>query len=70
MADKCTWEGCTRTGGYKQVAKDGQVWATLCGPHHTELDEAMATTPARMIGAWIKAQGGAKAAARRMIHHG
>lgn len=63
---KCTWEGCTSIGEYKQVAKDGEVWATLCFIHHTELDEAVGTTPARMILAWIKAQGGSKAAARRM----
>ncbi len=64
----CTWEDCTKIGEFKQIAADGEVWAILCTEHNEIMDvETTDLKPKSFISNWIKAQGGAKAAAKRMI---
>jgi hypothetical protein len=47
--------------------RDGRPWAYLCDAHSARLDAAIASgDPRRILSAWVKAQGGAAAAARRM----
>ncbi len=63
---KCTWAGCEGEGTAPQIGRDGQRWALLCQKHKDDLDSAIASqSPPRLMQAWIKAQGGAKAAAER-----
>lgn len=63
----CTWEGCNRDASVPQVSEDGEAWANLCGAHAWDLEYAIAgPDPRETVRAWIKAQGGAVAAARRM----
>lgn len=67
-AGKCTWAACEAGGEVDQVGNDGSVWARLCRPHHDELEAAIASfDPKKLMRAYIKAQGGAKAAAARML---
>lgn len=50
-----------------QIAKDGDVWANLCEAHDGEMDRTLSSLDAaKMLRAWIHAQGGARAAADRM----
>jgi hypothetical protein len=68
--DTCTWADCTNPAIKKQVAEDGEVWANLCNEHAFQMDQSLneiATNPAKMLGAWVKAQGGSKKAAGRMM---
>jgi hypothetical protein len=65
---KCTWAKCTGEAKHAQHSKDGSVWANLCGKHAMELDDATIDgSPAKIMGAWVKAKGGAKAAADSMF---
>lgn len=69
---KCTWEGCTLEATHPQLSNDDSVWANLCDIHHSENDKAMhdlfnGKGPAGILRSWIKAQGGVKAAATRMV---
>ena len=64
---KCTWSDCTAEGTKPQTGRDGSVWATLCEGHNEKLEAAIVSGDAKkLMGAYIKAQGGAKAAADRM----
>ena len=63
----CTWEGCEADGVHEQRDRDRKVWATLCQEHHDELEAAVVSMKAAVIlRAWVRAQGGAKAAVQRM----
>lgn len=63
---RCTWLGCVAVATHEQTATDGVVWADLCDPHHRQLDEAKASGSApKLLGAWMRAQGGAAKAAER-----
>jgi hypothetical protein len=62
----CTWVNCREPAKHPQHAKDGTVWANLCYAHVLELDDAITAGPPKILAAWVKAQGGAKAAAKRM----
>lgn len=70
----CTWEKCPEVATVPQTAKDGEMWANLCQAHHDELEASinrLFTDPGRNaikrhLRDWIKAQGGSKAAAKRM----
>jgi len=70
----CTWVGCTREGTKEMRDKHGVVWATLCPEHEKEhldsIDKAVLDPEqqniAKMVGIWIKCQGGAERAAKRM----
>lgn len=67
----CTYESCQEPGVHDQVAKDGSVWARLCAAHVKEIDAAIAAADApRLLRAWVRSQGGAKAAARRVVMGG
>jgi hypothetical protein len=64
---RCTWEGCVADATHPQLDKAGHIWAQLCNEHHNELDAALeALSVKATLRAWVKAQGGAKAAARRV----
>jgi hypothetical protein len=64
---RCTWMGCQNCGE-QQVAKDGTKWAVLCSEHLAELENAINPVfkPAKVVRAWVLAQGGAKEAAKLM----
>jgi len=64
----CTWKGCDAEATHPQIAKDGEEWANLCDEHHTEVELAIKSmVPKRLLRAWIRAQGGSKLAAARMV---
>ena len=67
MTPVCTWENCTATATKAQFASVGERWAHLCEAHFIELDAAMKSGIKQTLSAWVKAQGGAKAAAKRML---
>lgn len=63
----CTWEGCAEKAAHPMFARDGEQWAFLCNEHKVKFDAAF--TPyevGKVLSTWVKAQGGAKAAAARM----
>ena len=62
----CTWVDCTEKAEFPQKANDGSIWARLCPEHHKMLDDALGVDVKKTLSYWIKAQGGAKAAAARM----
>ena len=67
---KCTWKDCTEEAIYPLLDKNGNQWAKLCEKHYNEHERAMdrfmeGGGPKKMLSAWVKAQGGAKAAADR-----
>lgn len=65
---KCTWLDCTAEAQHPQTAIDGDVWANLCEGHKKLLDESMTARSAKvLLSSWVKAQGGAKAVAARMV---
>lgn len=65
--DICTWENCRAYATKKQIATDGEQWANLCDEHAKMLKEGVAGgNPAKIVYAWIKAQGGSKKATERM----
>lgn len=67
-AQRCTWEGCDKPATTPQLDRDGAAWATLCDAHNTELDDAIGkASPKAMMRCWIKAKGGAAAAAKGMM---
>ena len=63
---KCTWQGCDAPEGTPQLDRNGRPWAHLCEKHTEELLLAISASPGKMMAAWIKAQGGAEAAADAM----
>lgn len=64
----CTWKDCGQPAAHDEVGKDGSVWARLCIGHHEELEAALDSLDVKAImRAYIKAQGGANAAAARML---
>jgi hypothetical protein len=58
-----------------QTATDGEQWAVLCEEHATTLDrniedglkEPSVVNVKKLLGSWVKAQGGAKAATKRIL---
>lgn len=70
MKVECTWEDCPNGGEFKQIATDGEVWAILCKDHNRFMDDGLTGpefSPKQVMSNWIKAQGGAKKAAKRMM---
>lgn len=67
-APTCTWRDCQRPAAIPQRSDTGEEWANLCAQHAAALDAAEndLAHPARLIGAWIAAQGGAAQATKRM----
>lgn len=63
----CTWVGCTQQALFPQRDRQGFIWADLCTDHDGELADACNRGPVpRVLGAWVKAKGGAKKAAEAM----
>lgn len=63
----CTYVDCKEPGEHQQKAKDGAVWASLCDEHAVLLDNSITSgNQKQILSVWVKAQGGAKKAARRM----
>lgn len=64
---RCTWKECEQDARHPQIAQGGEVWANLCDQHHQEMEAAIEKLdPKTLLRAWICAQGGAEAAAKRM----
>jgi len=64
---KCTWAECTKAATQPQLDAQKREWANLCDVHHALLNEAIDSADAkRMIGAYIKANGGAEGMMHRM----
>ena len=69
---RCTWvdppddRRCENAASHPQTAQDGSVWANLCVAHHNELESVLGKDAKLTLRNWIRAQGGAKAAAKRM----
>jgi len=68
---KCTWVDCNQEGLIPQLDNNGNEWAKLCQEHHNEIENAISDnpfSPKRLLRAWVRAQGGSKLAASRMIN--
>lgn len=63
----CTWKGCAEAAQHPLKARDGEVWANLCGGHKAEFDEAPQKGGKAILRTWVLAQGGAQAATGRML---
>ena len=64
---KCTWKECSNEGKFPQLDKDQKQWAFLCEEHHIELEDAIDNFNAKkLLSCWVKAQGGAEKAAKRV----
>ncbi len=66
MTIPCTWQGCSAPNGTPYLDRNGRPWAHLCEEHTEALLIALGEAPHKMLAAWIKAQGGLKAAADAM----
>lgn len=65
---KCTWVDCENEATKSQIGKDGSVWANLCESHNGMIENAIVNSDAKAIlSYWVKAQGGAKKAASRIL---
>lgn len=72
----CSHAGCARVGVH--APQPGGLHGWLCDEHwqawHDAIAAALATPErrniARLLGTWIRAGGGAKAMARKMLGHG
>jgi hypothetical protein len=65
----CTWKECQDEATHPQLTRDGRMWANLCDKHHERLVTSKSLdnfNPKSLLSSWVKAQGGAAAAARRM----
>ena len=72
MAENCTWMGsegrCKAGATHPQIGKDGNQWANLCAEHAQRVDSSIENFDAKnLLGNWVRAQGGSKAAAARMV---
>jgi hypothetical protein len=63
----CTWVECDAIAKHPQFSKTGERWANLCN-HHNAVFVAIIEDglPGPILGAWVKAQGGAKKTSIRM----
>lgn len=62
----CTWVACTADGEYPHLDRNGESWCLLCKSHDFTLKKVLESDSApNIMGAWIKAQGGPEAAAKR-----
>lgn len=69
---QCTWNGrerCKVEAVHTEYDKQQKPWAYLCAEHRDALEAAAEAMRAGnfkpMLSAWVKAQGGAEAAAKR-----
>jgi hypothetical protein len=68
---KCNWLNCEAEGTKPQLDRNGHQWSCLCVEHDAKLTKYCnfndpGWSPQRMMAAWINAQGGPAAAAKRM----
>lgn len=66
----CTWVDCEKSATHLHKDKHGAVWSSLCSEHDAELSAAAIASDTDVRGilrSWVKAQGGATRAARRML---
>lgn len=64
----CTWKECTHEGSIVQKDKNGNVWATLCKEHDSELTASLVQeNPKLMLRSWILAVGGAEKMTERIF---
>lgn len=64
----CTWFECSNEAVREQRDEQGKVWANLCEDHDRQLTDSLCRgQAAQILSGWVKAQGGAKKAAKRMI---
>ena len=64
----CTWLHCDRRATVEQTTWDGSIWADLCGNHDKKLHEAYDKMDYKnLFDYWVKAQGGPRAASKRMV---
>jgi len=65
---KCTWLDCKNEATHPHKATDGSIWANLCDAHHARQEAAeKGDGTENILSCWVKAQGGAKRAAARMM---
>ena len=72
---QCTKKDCTGVAAHTLTDKQGAPWAYLCTGHYEEYNNIVAAAikePTkgnikRMLGNWVKVQGGAEAAAKRLL---
>lgn len=75
MKPQCTWQDppdkrCTLDGNHDHKDNLGVVWASLCDAHHEKLERD--TNPENLdikacLSSWVRASGGAKRMAERMV---
>lgn len=64
----CTFEGCSTEAVHELKSRDGEIWARLCEDHNKQIADAIkANDYKRVVGLWVKAQGGSKKASERML---
>lgn len=73
---KCTWTDpapggrCQHEAEHVHRDKEGQPWANLCAMHHATWEAAkdgVDYNMPRMLGAWVRAGGGAEKMAKRTV---
>jgi hypothetical protein len=65
MSEQCHWKGCDKPAVREETTRDGEIWTWLCQEHADALDNAIASGSIPLLmSSWIKAQGGAEAAAK------
>ena len=71
---QCTWKDCAAEAVHTMRDRNGKPWAHLCQEHFDKHDGAVDAALKeggrdnikRMLGAWVKASGGAKKMAESM----
>ena len=67
---KCTWVDCSADAKYPHLSKDGTPWANLCDDHHAQVEKDCDPVDCdirKMLSSWVKASGGAKVMAGKML---
>lgn len=70
---RCTWQDppdqqCPETATHPQLSTDKTVWADLCEKHHLAIEKGMEAFDAKtVLRNWVRAQGGSRKAAARMM---
>jgi len=63
----CTWVDCNAEATVPQLDNNRKPWAHLCAEHDAQINRAIENADVKgILSGWVKAQGGAKAAAARM----
>jgi hypothetical protein len=73
MSQQCTWVDppevrCSSAATHAELSNDKTPWAHTCDIHHAMIEDGIVNfTPQKMLRNWVRAQGGHKAAAARMM---